>query len=58
MTTVHRAPDGKIAAYTKGAMDVLLSRCVAIEENGEKRPLTNADLLNIQTAAEMCIRDR
>ena len=51
MTTVHRAPDGKIAAYTKGAMDVLLSRCVAIEENGEKRPLTNADLLNIQTAA-------
>ena len=51
MTTVHRAPDGKVVAYTKGGMDVLLARCDGIVENGQKRTLADSDRKAIEEAA-------
>ncbi len=54
MTTVHRYPDGKVYAYTKGATDIMLSHCVSIEEDGQVRPITDEDLARInQAVSEM-----
>lgn len=39
MSTVHLTEDGCIQ-YTKGAPDVLLSKCVSYLENGEVKPMT------------------
>ena len=40
MTTVHRAPDGSIVQYTKGAPDVVLSRCAYALQDGRVVPMT------------------
>ncbi|MDX2081083.1 MAG: cation-translocating P-type ATPase [Terrimicrobiaceae bacterium] len=40
MTTVHKAPDQSIVAYTKGAADQMLAVCDSAEENGKVVPLT------------------
>ncbi|MCS7115052.1 MAG: cation-translocating P-type ATPase [Nitrososphaerota archaeon] len=40
MTTVHRSPDGKVFAYTKGAPEVILERCTHIIINGEVMKLS------------------
>ncbi|WRS26435.1 cation-translocating P-type ATPase [Oscillospiraceae bacterium MB08-C2-2] len=50
MTTVHRR-DGKAIAFTKGAMDILLSRCENIIINGQVRPLTQIDREKVFRAA-------
>jgi Ca2+-transporting ATPase len=42
MTIIRRDGD-KIIAYVKGAPDVLLSRCSAIEENGQSRAIEDSD---------------
>ncbi|MDD4796813.1 MAG: cation-translocating P-type ATPase [Eubacteriales bacterium] len=42
MTTVHRTA-GAPVAFTKGAVDRLLRRCTQIVENGQTRPLSDAD---------------
>jgi len=42
MTVIRREPDGRVA-YVKGAPEVILERCTRILENGEERPLTEAD---------------
>ncbi len=40
MSTVHDV-DGKFVQYTKGACDVMLSRCTGyLDENGEVKPMT------------------
>ncbi len=39
MTTVHNE-NGKIVQYTKGATDVILSRCTTYLENGKAAPMT------------------
>jgi Ca2+-transporting ATPase len=41
--TIIRRDGEKIIAYVKGAPDVLLSRCSAIEENGQSRAIENSD---------------
>ncbi len=41
MTTVHNE-NGKIVQYTKGATDVILSRCTSYLENGKAVPMTDA----------------
>ncbi len=51
MTTVHRGADGKVAAYTKGAVDQLLRRCTGIVEQGTARPITEQDKEQILAAA-------
>jgi len=50
MTTVHRKSGG-ITAYTKGAMDNILSRSANIFINGEIRPISQDDKDNIGKAA-------
>lgn len=40
MSTVHSAPDGRIVQYTKGACEVLLSRCTSYLLNGAVVPMT------------------
>ncbi len=57
MTTVHRAPDGRVTAFTKGAMDVLLSRCTQIIDGGAARPLTADDRTAIEAVASSMAKD-
>ncbi len=52
MTTVHQLPDGRIIAYTKGAMDRIIDNCVSIVINGKIRPITAEDKENIHSAAK------
>lgn len=42
MSTGHQA-DGGLVMYTKGAPDVVVSRCAYILINGKKRPITSED---------------
>ncbi len=57
MTTVHRDANGKVEAYTKGAMDVILSRCTARYENGAFRPITEDDRIEIANASSQMAKD-
>ncbi len=43
MTTVHKGKDGKVIAYTKGAIDQILKNCISILENGTTRSITEDD---------------
>ena len=52
MTTVHKNSDGRIIAYTKGAMDRIIGNCNEIIINGAIRPITEADREKIQAAAK------
>lgn len=49
MTTLHQF-NGQLRTFTKGAPDVLLSRCSAIVADGSVRPLTEEDKAAIQAA--------
>jgi Ca2+-transporting ATPase len=40
MTTIHKAPDGEIYAFMKGAPEVLLERCSHVIEDEEEKKLT------------------
>lgn len=51
MTTVHKYKDGKVMGYTKGAMDILLKKCVKIIKNGVVTDITEQDLKDIDKAA-------
>lgn len=51
MTTVHQASGGEPIAYTKGAMDQILSRCDSILIHGEKHPIAFQDKEIISSAA-------
>ena len=55
MTTVHEDTEGNKISYTKGAVDMLVSRCVKILDGDKERKITEEDLAKIQTAnADMC----
>ena len=55
MTTVHSTADGKKISYTKGAVDMLVSRCIKILDGDKERKITEADLEKIHAAnADMC----
>lgn len=56
MTTIHAAEGGKFRALTKGAPDVLLSRCTHIYKEGQIVPLTEEDSRNI-TASNKSLAD-
>ena len=43
MSTVHQQADGKFLVAVKGAPDQLLKRVTQIEDNGNIRPITDAD---------------
>jgi P-type Ca2+ transporter type 2C len=48
MTVIRRSPPDGIAAYVKGAPDIILGRCIRIRESGEERALTAEDRSRIQ----------
>ena len=52
MTTVHRQQDGRMIAYTKGALDRIIDHCISIIVNGEIRPITSSDKEKIEAAAK------
>ena len=43
MSTIHTTPEGGYVQFTKGAPDVLLSKCTKIYSNGNIRDLTDSD---------------
>ena len=59
MTTVHQTKEG-FRAYTKGATENILSRCVSVFDNGKVRTITEADrsavLQTISTMSEQALR--
>ncbi len=57
MTTVHKAPDGRVVAFTKGAMDILLARCTHIMDGTDPRVLTGEDKSAIEQASSLMARD-
>jgi len=40
MTTIHKAPDGEVYAFMKGAPEVILERCSHVIEDEEEKKLT------------------
>ncbi|MGY5051519.1 cation-translocating P-type ATPase [Streptomyces sp. 900105755] len=52
MSTVRREPDDTYAAYVKGAPLELLARCVAVDRNGTRTPLTDASRAEVVAAAD------
>jgi Ca2+-transporting ATPase len=42
MTTLHRWPDGRVVAFTKGAVEVLVTRCEAMSNGAGTVPLDRA----------------
>lgn len=60
MTTVHNTSDGHIRSITKGAPDILISKCTHIHKNGKSEPM-NRDYLKTmdkynQSMAERALR--
>lgn len=51
MTTVHKNSDGKVIAYTKGAIDQILKNCVSLLENGVTKPITEEDKSRLMNAS-------
>lgn len=56
MTTIHQVEDGKFRALTKGAPDVLLSKCTHIFQDGVIVPLTEEHSREI-TASNKALAD-
>jgi len=56
MTTVHQAPQGKIA-YSKGAPEVILNSCSHIYRNGQEVKLTDGDTKDILSIAHQMAGD-
>lgn len=52
MTTVHRSLDGRIIAFTKGAMDQVMKRCTHILSEGAVRVITEQDQHEVYGAAK------
>jgi Ca2+-transporting ATPase len=60
MTTIHDDPVNGRIAYVKGAPEVILERCINLQEDGDVRPLTSPDRVKIieemQSMAEEALR--
>lgn len=50
-TTLHTSPGGSSVSFTMGCLDILLSRIVDILCEGEIRPITEEDIVDIEAAA-------
>ena len=50
MSTIHTTPEGGYVQFTKGAPDVLLSKCTKIYVNGSIKDITDADRTSILNA--------
>ncbi len=56
MTTIHQAPQGKVA-YAKGALEVILNSCRSLYANGEERGLHDEDRADILSVARAMAGD-
>jgi len=56
MTTIHQAPEGKVA-YSKGAPEVILNSCRYIYMGGEERQLTAKDRDDVLSIAQTMAGD-
>ncbi|WP_042219438.1 calcium-translocating P-type ATPase, SERCA-type [Paenibacillus borealis] len=56
MTTIHKLDNGEFRVLTKGAPDVLVSKCSHIQENGNVLPLTEEHISRI-TASNKSLAD-
>jgi Ca2+-transporting ATPase len=60
MTTVHKNSNGTMRSITKGAFDVLISKCTHVHQNGKQMPLTKLQIERInktnQTMTEKALR--
>ncbi len=52
MTTVHKDSSDQVLSYTKGAVDRLIGKCTGILCGGEIRPITEADITDIEKATK------
>jgi Ca2+-transporting ATPase len=52
MTTLHKTPQGEVAAYIKGAPETVLERSTHILENGKEVKLTQAQINKVLQANE------
>ncbi len=52
MSTIHRGADGRVFACVKGSPLELLACCTAIVENGQPRPLSEADRERIKLGVD------
>lgn len=57
MTTVHKMPDRKTLAFTKGAPEVILEHCTKIFKNGETKKLTQKEKQKILQTNEQMAND-
>ena len=57
MTTVHRMPDGRHLAFVKGAPEVLLERCAAVQGHDRQEPLADTARAQILAANETMAKD-
>ena len=57
MTTLHKTPDGKKVAYTKGAPDVILGLCSFFLADGSVKKLTDSDRRRILSANDGYAKD-
>ena len=57
MTTVHRMPDGRHLAFVKGAPEVVLERCAAVQVRDRQEPLADTARAQILAANETMAKD-
>jgi Ca2+-transporting ATPase len=57
MTTVHAMPDGRRLAFMKGAPEVVLERCAAVQAGGGTVPLDAAQRVALLAANEAMAKD-
>jgi Ca2+-transporting ATPase len=57
MTTVHKMSDGKLLAFTKGAPEVVLDRCVLVYKDGEASKLPKKEKQKILHVNEQMAND-
>jgi len=57
MTTIHKAPDGKLFAYVKGAPEIILGRSTHIIKNGQVKKLSAKDRKTVLETNEKMASD-
>jgi len=57
MTTVHKASEGKLAVYVKGAPEIVLERSTQIQKNGETQKLNTKERKTILEINEKMASD-
>ncbi|HEX6298493.1 MAG TPA: cation-translocating P-type ATPase [Burkholderiales bacterium] len=57
MTTIHAMPDGRLVAFMKGAPEVVLQRCAAVQAGGGTAALDPVERARLMAANESMAKD-